>query len=435
MPHVLDPVTGIPDRHDFMATLQRAVGTANEMHTSLALLVVDIDGFAKINRASGYSAGDRVLRHLAQQLRQVARDTDYVARLGGDRMALILPAIMNQGHAELAIQKLFRLLDLPFSWQAVRFKISVTVGAAICPQHASHPEHLLRQAEKAIDTARSLGQRSAFPPDVGVDEGLSAFWDMEIELFGAVERGEMAMYYQPKVRLPDLRPIGAEALMRWFNRARGAVSPSVFAPIAEQTGQIKPLTIWALNTVLRQASAWKHPWGNLSVSVNVPAELVVQHDLPELVESALRLWGNGHIQLILEITERSLVADPKQSFRILSQVRDLGVKVSIDDFGTGYSCLAYFKDLPVDELKVDQSFVSRLLSDTASADITSLIVELAHQFGLCVVAEGVEDVATLDALCARRCDIAQGFLFGKGMPVDAFEHWLTVPAMTLERHA
>jgi len=202
------------------------------------------------------------------------------------------------------------------------------------------------------------------------------------------------------------------------------VSADVFIAIAERTGHIKPLTIWAMNTALRQAAEWKHPFGDISVAVNVPAELVAQPDLPELVENALKLWGKEHVQLALEITERSLVATPEQSFKLLSRIRELGVKVSIDDFGTGYSCLAYFRNIPADELKIDKSFVTSLLTDNAAAEICSVIIDLAHRFRLSVVGEGVEDESIASALRERRCDIAQGHLYGKAMAADAFQAWL-----------
>jgi EAL domain-containing protein (putative c-di-GMP-specific phosphodiesterase class I) len=182
------------------------------------------------------------------------------------------------------------------------------------------------------------------------------------------------------------------------------------------------MTMWALNTSLRQAADWTG--GPLSIAVNVPATMVARHDLPDLIENALNLWGKDHIQLVLEITERSLVADPMHSFNILSRIRDMGVRISIDDFGTGHSCLAYFKDIPADELKIDKSFVAGLLTDTASADITSLIIDLAHRFGLSVVAEGVEDEYTFQALASRGCDVAQGHLFAAAMPPDTFRRWI-----------
>jgi diguanylate cyclase (GGDEF)-like protein len=425
-----DALTGLHDRKAFQLALRRQVGAANEKQESLALMVADVDGFAAINGIHGYEFGDRALRHLSEQLRQVARGHDYVARIGDNRFAMILPRVMNPGHAELAVQKLLRLLDTPYQHGEARVKLAVTVGVAMCPLHATHPEYLTRLAERALHAARLAGRRYEFPPEAGKDDSLSELWDLEMDLSGAVQRGEMKLLYQPKVRCSDGRPLGAEALMRWQHRSRGLVSPDVFIPIAERTGQIKPLTIWAMNTALRQAAEWTHPFGDLSVAVNVPADLVAQHDLPELVENALKLWGKEHVQLALEITERSLVATPEQSFRLLTRIRELGVKVSIDDFGTGYSCLAYFRNIPADELKIDKSFVASLLDDPACAELCSVIIDLAHRFGLSVVGEGVEEEATARALDQRGCDVAQGHLYGKAMPAEAFQAWLDAQAGT-----
>ena len=418
-----DALTGLHDRSNFLSLLRRQVAQANDRQDNLALLVLDIDGFARINGAHGYAFGDRLLQHIARQLSAVARKQDYAARIGSDRFAMILPSIMNAGHAELAVQKLYRLFDRPFQCDDKRLRISATIGVALCPSNANHAEHLLRHAEKALDTARIRGQRSAFSPDGATGDPVSQFWDIELELDSALERGELSMHYQPKLRTSDLRPVGAEALMRWTSPTRGNVPPDVFIPVAEQTGQIKKLTIWALNTALRQSARWKHPWGPLSLAVNVPPELVAEHDLPNLVDNALKLWGHDDHRLVLEITERSLM-DSQHSFGILSSIREMGVKVSIDDFGTGYSCLAYFKDIPVDELKVDRSFVSGLLTEPASAHVSTLIIDLAHRFGLSVAAEGVEDVDTLQVLRRSGCDSAQGYLFAKALTSPDMERWL-----------
>ncbi len=418
-----DELTRLANRRSFLLSLQRHVLLVNERKVNLGLLVIDVDSFAMINNAHGFAFGDRLLQHLAQQLRKVARSHDAVGRIGDNRFGLVLTGLMNGGHAELAVHKLQRLLDTPFEHGNAKVKISVSVGIALCPQHASQSDHLLRRAERSLATARATGQKYMFPTD-GVDDALSDLWDIEIELDSANALGELAMHYQPKVSMHDLRPVGAEALMRWRSSTRGNVSPDVFIPVAEKTGQIKKLTAWAINTALRHASEWVHPWETLSVAVNVPAEMVVQYDLPDLIENALSLWGRPQVGLVLEITERSLIGDPKQSFRILSQIREMGVKISIDDFGTGYSCLAYFKNIPADELKIDKSFIASLIEDSASAEITSLIIDLAHRFNLTVVAEGVEDELTFDALRSRGCDVAQGFLFSKALSSTDFGQWL-----------
>ena len=423
MKDLSDDLTQLHNRRSFLSLLHRQIGLANDRHNLLALVVIDIDSFAQINASSGYAFGDHVLRHVAAQLEAVARTEDYAARIGDNRFALVLPRILNHGHAELAVQKLFRLLEVPLESDGTRHIIPVTVGAALCPVHATHSEYLLRKAELALATARLEGRRYLFAPDSSQAHTLSDLWELELALAGAIERGEMSMHYQPQVRASDLHVVGVEALMRWESRSRGSVSPDVFIPIAERTGQIKKLTLWSLNTVLRQAGEWHHAWGPLSVAVNLSSDLANQRDLPELVENALHLWAKDEVRLVVEITERSLM-NREHALDILGRIRELGVRISIDDFGTGYSCLAYFKNIPADELKIDKSFVAGLLTDTASAAITNLIIQMAHRFGLTVVGEGVEDAASFALLKAAGCDIAQGYLFGKPMPSAQFQTWL-----------
>jgi diguanylate cyclase (GGDEF)-like protein len=418
-----DELTGVQHRRSFLATLRQQVGFSNDRQSLLALVVCDIDGFARLNAAHGYEFGDQALKYVAQHLRSIARPQDYVARIGDNRFALLLTRVMNQGHAELAVQQLIRHLEVPFQGAQGTVRLNASIGAALCPTHATHPEYLMRQAEKSLEASRAAGERWMFPPEDGGEQAFSEFWDLEIELDGAIQRGELLLGYQPQLRVADLKPVGAEALMAWPHRARGLVSPDQFIPIAEKTGQIRPMTMWALNTALRHAASWRHP-EPLSVAVNVPAEMVARDDLPDIVENALRLWGTEGVHLVLEITERSLVTEPERSFAVLSRIRDLGARISIDDFGTGYSCLAYFKNIPADELKIDRSFIQGMTSDTANADIASLIIDLAHRFGLSVVAEGVEDTETFEMLRQRGCDVVQGHLFAKAMRADAFAKWL-----------
>ncbi|GAB2520327.1 putative bifunctional diguanylate cyclase/phosphodiesterase [Lysobacter humi (ex Lee et al. 2017)] len=417
-----DEVTGLRSRQGFMPLLGRQVVAACEHKSAMALLVVDIEGFVQVNGLHGYRVGDEMLRHLAAQLKAVARRQDFVARIGDDRFALLLTGMFNRGHVELAVQKLFRLLDVPLQASTVRLHVPVSIGIAMCPLHATHAEHLLRRAEAALLRARRDGLRHAFAPDADADLDISDLWDLELQLGGAIERGEMQLAFQPKVRVDDRRPEGAEALMRWTSLSRGVVSPAVFIPVAERVGQIKKLTVWALNSALRQAARWPADAVPRVVSVNLPGMLAAHADLPELVEDALSLWSGNDVRLMLEITEGSLM-DPARAFPVLQRIRDLGVGISIDDFGTGYSCLAYFRNIPADELKIDRSFVTGLLTDPANGEIVRLIIELAHRFGLRVAAEGVEDDATFERLRELGCDSVQGYLFGRPMPAADFIGW------------
>jgi len=418
-----DELTGLRNRQAFFPLLGRQVVLAAEHRSTLALVIVDVDGFAQVNGVHGYAIGDALLRHVAEQLGKVARQQDYVARIGDDRFALILTGLMNKGHAELAVQKLFRLLELPFQSGDVRMHVAVSVGVALCPAHASHAEFLMRRAESALLRARRAGQRHGYAPDAPSDLDISDLWDLEMQLGGAIERGEMELHYQPKLSTRDGRVVGADALMRWNSLSRGVVSPAVFIPIAERIGHIKKLTIWALNSALRQASQWASEDAPCAVAVNVPGMLATQPDLPELVEDAMRLWSAPGVQLVIEMTESSLI-DAALAFPVLARIRALGVRVSIDDFGTGYSCLSYFRNIPADEVKIDRSFVQGLLSDAANEDLVRFIVQLAHRFGLSVAAEGIEDAATRDRLAALGCDAMQGYHFSRPLPAAAFDTWL-----------
>lgn len=418
-----DALTGLRSRRAFLPLLRRQALLANERRASLALVVVDIDGFSRINGTHGYDTGDEVLAHVARQIAAVTRAHDHAARIGDNRFALLLVNVMNAGHVELAVHKLQRLLDVPLQTADARLKVEVTAGAALCPLHASHPDRLLRRAEAALVRARREGARLAFASDALADHDVGELWDLEFQLAGAIERGELQMHFQPQVRAADLGFTGAEALMRWTSPTRGDVPPDVFIPIAERTGLIKKLTVWALNSALRQAAHWPVEGRRVTVAVNLPGMLATQEDLPDLVSDALRLWAAPHVRLVLEITEGSLM-DAGHAFDILERIRALGVGISIDDFGTGYSCLAYFKSIPADEVKVDRTFVQSLASDEDTAALVRLIVELAHRFGLGVAAEGLEDAATLAALRALGCDTVQGFLVGRPMPQDVFLDWL-----------
>lgn len=419
-----DALTGLRSRAGFLPLLRRQALLANEKRAALGLVVVDIDGFSRINGAHGYATGDEVLVHVARQISAVLRPQDHAARIGDNRFALLLVNVMNAGHVELAMQKLRRLLEPPLQAKDARLKIEVSAGAALCPRHASHPDHLLRRAEAALARARNEGERIGLATDVMGDHDVSDLWDLEFQIAGAIERGELQMHFQPKAHAADLEFSGAEALMRWTSPSRGAISPDVFIPIAERTGHIKKFTAWALNSALRQAAAWPaQPGRQVTVAVNLPGMLATQPDLPDLVSDALKLWGAAHVQLILEITESSLM-DATHAFAILERVRQLGVGISIDDFGTGYSCLAYFRSIPADELKVDRSFVSALLADEDSGDLVQLIIDLAHRFRMRVAAEGVEDTDTLEALRSMGCDTVQGFLLGRAMPQAELLAWI-----------
>ena len=418
-----DKLTQLYDRETFFKLLAQHIVSTHDHKLKLALLVIDINRFDRINRLYDYTVGDRVLKQFSKLLFSVKRKQDYLARIGDNRFALILVNVMNQGHAKLAAQKIIRLLEVPFDIGADRLMVEATIGISLCPLHASKTTALLKSSEIALESARKNKELIGITEN-SKEELLSDNWDIELDIAEAIQTQQFAIYYQPKISLKTGKPIGAEALLRWKHRNRGFVSPEIFIPIAEKTGHIKPITSWILNSVLRHSSKWTTKWGQLSVSVNIPPDLIFQLDLKDYVNNAIKLWGNDRVNLILEILERSLVEDTEKCFEILKEMQAMGVKISVDDFGTGYSSLAYFKLLPIDELKIDQSFIFDLVKDKANRSLVRMMIDLARSFELKTVAEGIEDRETFELLSDMGCDIAQGYFMAKPMPHDEFKHWL-----------
>ncbi len=419
-----DAVTGLFDRQHFLHILECEVTEANEHQIPIGLIVVDIRDFKRINRLFGYAAGDLVLRAVAKTLEQVKRKQDQIARIGDDQFALILSGIMNGGHAQLAAFKLQRLLDIPIQLDSEQVRCNGHIGIALCPEHATGPDVLLSEAEKALAQARYSGQQVCLAERKTEDE-ISENWDIELELKDSIKASQLRVYFQPKISLATRKPIGAEALVRWESPSRGLLAPNIFIPVAESIGFIKPLTEWMLNSALRLSDQWTRQWGELEVSVNIPTRILEQADFADIVLSARELWKPDNTTLYLEVLEQSFVGDADSSCAKLNGLREEGIKVSIDDFGTGYSSLAYFRDIPADQLKIDRSFVAGLLKDKANANIVDLIINLAHRFELSVVAEGVEDRETLAVLNRMQCDSVQGYLFAKPMPAEIFQDWLS----------
>ncbi|VAX11523.1 diguanylate cyclase/phosphodiesterase (GGDEF & EAL domains) with PAS/PAC sensor(s) [hydrothermal vent metagenome] len=418
-----DELTKLPDRNIFLEILSKQVSNANIYKSKVGLLIVDIGRFHRINNLFGYRVGDQVLQKFAELLKSVIRQQDYVARIGDNRFALILTDIMNVGHAELAAHKILRLLQVPFSVNKDKIYIDCTVAISLCPTHASNYLYLMKECESVLHETKQ-GNKKIGKSAIPEDEEISETWDIEVALDSALEQDQFLIHYQPKISLITGNVVGVEALLRWNHPLRGYISPNYFIPIAERMGNIKLITNWILNTVLRQSSEWTNKWGTLSVSVNIPPDLILSPDLKDHISNALNLWGSENITLTLEIIERSLVMEPDRSFVLLKELQEMGVSISIDDFGTGYSSLSYFEQLPVNELKIDQSFIANVVENSFSQNIVKLIVDLAHACNMEVVAEGVENIGALRYLKKINCDIAQGYYIAKPMPFEKMTEWL-----------
>lgn len=406
-----------------MSLLARTVKESTNFNTKIALLLIDINRFYRINSVFGYDVGDEVLRKFAILLANVCREQDHVARIGDNTYAVILNGVMNVGHAELAANKILSLLQSPFEFQDRKIYVDCTIGISLCPLHASNYLFLMKECESILHEAKESNQRIAISK-VPEEDVIPDDFDIELALADALQNDELLVFYQPKIALDSGGVVGMEALIRWKHSYKGMIPPGYFIPIAERTGNIKPITYWLLNSVLRQTAEWTDKWGPLSVSINIPPDFILMADFKDSITNALNLWKNDNVNLTLEIVERSLVVDPERCFSALEELRALGVSISIDDFGTGYSSLSYFENLPVDELKIDRSFVSDLVTNSSSRNIVKLIIDLAHAFDMEVVAEGAEDARTVEVLKGLGCDIVQGFYYAKPMPQDQIKKWL-----------
>ena len=417
-----DNLTEINDRISFIKLLNAAVHKANEQHGKVALLLIHVNRMQRINTIYNYKIGDQVLKYIADKLFDAKRAQDFVGRLSGTTFGMCIVGVMNKGHAELAARKILRLLEIPLELEDNRIALDISISISLCPNHSSITSGLLKKAEAAMTLAREQGSDLVISEDYHTDD-ISEFWDIELGIEQAIVNSEFELYYQPKVSLRTGLPSGAEALIRWPHPDRGMIYPDIFIPVAEDHGHIKPMTSWILNVALRETGQWPDKWGKLSISVNIPPDLM-DAELVDLTENALNIWHPENVTLVLEILERSFALTNESSFSLFQQLQDLGAQISIDDFGTGYSALSYFKSIPARELKIDRSFVMDMTTNSQNRAVVEFIIKLAHAFNMRVVAEGVEDVQTMGLLKQMGCDYIQGYILSKAMPHQQFLHWL-----------
>ena len=416
-----DSLTGLPNRARFRQAVNEAIAAAAP-GSSVAIVMLDLNRFKHVNDVLGYRIGDLLLVQVAERLnRQLVREGDLVARLSGDEFGILLRA----GEPELALSVARRIeqsFHAPLALEEHNVDMGAAIGIACWPQHAEDGDALLNRAEVAMYAAKSRGSGPLLY-DPSVDVASAQMLTLITELRQAVEQGELRLYLQPKLALESGLVAGAEALVRWQHPQRGLVSPAEVIPFAEQSGFIHTLTMWVFEEAARQ-------WGQLSdegvelvLSVNLATRDLLVQDLAPKFEGVLarrRVPARG---VCLEITESAMMDDPERALVTLDRLSAIGFKLSIDDFGTGYSSLAYLKRLPVDELKIDQSFVRDMQTDADDAVIVRSTIDLAHNLGIAVVAEGVENVQVWNMLRELRCDLAQGYYMGRPMPVDEFLQW------------
>lgn len=407
-----DPVTGLPNRR----RLQELIGDAIDTGTQVGVLVIDIDRFGAVNDAYGHRVGDAVLSELAARWRASLPAGDAIAHLGADAFCVVMPSIAGEAQALADAQRLQHALDTPVHIDGGTLKASASMGLALGPQDGSDPWRLVQKATLAMRHAQQQpGKVVRFTPALRREDPRTLL--LLNDLRDALAEGQLRLQYQPKVRLRDMRVIGVEALLRWQHPVNGLVPPGEFIPLVERTELMPDLTRHVLGMALKQCAAWQRGGMGLTVAVNLSTCSLLDAALPADVGRQLARAKVSPRQLALEITESAAMSDPAASLATLRALSASGVHLSIDDYGTGHSSLAYLQEMPVQELKLDKSFIGKLLRQQASAAIVGSTIRLARKLGMQVVAEGVEDADTAAALRKMHCFAAQGYWFSP--PVDA----------------
>jgi len=415
-----DALTNLPNRTLLQDRLQQSVAVAQREGSSTALLIMDLDRFKEINDTLGHHVGDLVLRQVGARLAELLRESDTVARLGGDEFAILLPAGGEEG-AERIARKTLNALERVFRVAHHSLYIGGSIGIALSPEHGTDVQTLMQRADVAMYVAkrRNVGYSVYSSAQDQYSVGRLA---LVSELRSAINTDQLELHYQPKLNVRTGRMVGVEALLRWDHPVRGNIPPEEIIPVAEQTGLIKLLTLWVLERAIRQSAEWRRQGLDVHVAVNLSVWNLNDPDLERQIAHSLDQWELPPERLVLEITESATMADPNHALETLMRLDAMGMRLSIDDFGTGFSSLAYLKKFPVDELKIDKSFVIDTFVDENDAVIVRSTIDLAHNLGLEVVAEGVEEKDVFDMLYILGCDTAQGHYFSRPLaPADLIE--------------
>ena len=423
-----DRLTGLPNRARFRDAVQREIasqGAVSEMGKgSLAVVMLDIDRFKHVNDVLGYSFGDRLLIAVAKRLtQQNLRAGDMVARLGGDEFAVLLTQ-SDATSAEGVAQRIAKSFELPLAFEDQTVDLSASIGIACWPTHADDTDTLLSRAEVAMYAAKAKTTVMQLY-DPALDSSSTQTLSLLTQLRRAVDQGELRLFLQPKIALADSKVVAAEALVRWQHPERGLVPPLDFIPFAEQTGFVRQLTLWMFDEAARLWRGLQLGDDRIRIAINLSTRDLLDIDFPARLETILARHAISADGFCLEITESAIMDDPQRAQATLDRLSELGFKLSIDDFGTGYSSLAYLKRLPVDELKIDKSFVLNMEKDEDDAKIVRSTIDLAHNLGLTVVAEGVENGLIWNKLRDLACDEAQGYFMSKPLPASEFVAWCT----------
>lgn len=425
-----DDLTKLPNRVLLHDRISQSILGVDREKSLVAIMLMDLDRFKEVNDTLGHHSGDLLLRQIGPRLRSILRESDTIARLGGDEFAILLPNVVDRPAAVQVADKIKRALDLPFEIQGLKLNIEASIGIAFAPDHGRDVDTLIQRADIAMYVSKGSGSGYAI---------YTAEQDRHspnrLLLIGQIRQAmvdqEISLYYQPKASLITGQVTGVEALVRWNHPERGLLSPDEFIPMTENTGLIEPLTLYLIETAVRQCRVWRDAGVELIVSVNVSARSLLDHELPEQIMELLERWNVPPGSLRLEITESTIMEDPVRALAVLDRLHQRKIGLALDDFGTGYSSLSYLKRLPVDELKIDKSFVTNMHTDDDDAVIVRSTIDLGRNLGLEVVAEGVETKEHWDQLIELGCDTAQGYYLSRPIAAGEFMQWMRFREVSL----
>lgn len=419
-----DSLTNLPNRVLLRDRLEQALNHAIRHKYTASLIILDLDRFKEINDTLGHYNGDRLLKQVAVRLEGVVRESDTLCRLGGDEFGILLPIISNKKDIQTIIKKVQKALESPFILEGLTLDIQASIGASIFPDHGKDSDTIIQRADVAMYAAKQDKLGFAIYT-TKMDKYSPQRLTLMGELRQAIINNDLVLHFQPKINIKTKSVCGVEALVRWNHEEHGLMMPDEFIPLAERTGLLRQLSRWVLKHTLEQTAAWHENGIAIEVAVNISPSTLLDPELPDTITGLLASYKLPRGTITLEITETSIVKDPDLAMEVLLRLADMGIKISIDDFGTGYSSLSYLKKMPASEVKIDKSFVMDMLENESDAVIVKATIDLAHNLGMRVVAEGVETQEVKNRLEELNCDIVQGYLYSKPLTSQDFPPWFS----------
>jgi diguanylate cyclase (GGDEF)-like protein/PAS domain S-box-containing protein len=424
-----DRLTGLLNRVSLEDRLMLDCHITRRRKRRLAVICIDLDGFKSINDSIGHYFGDQVLIEVAQRMTQQVRPGDTIVRMGGDEFIVLLPDLLRDEDVVPVAERLMVSIAKPYCIQGIDLHVSASIGITLSDGDIEQPMQLIQQADMAMYKAKQQGRNNFQWYTSDLNQRVCEQASLRNDLQKAIETESLKLHYQPQIDARTLRVVGIEALLRWEHPEKGFISPAVFVPVAEDSGQIIPLSLWVLDTACAQLrQLGEQGITGISMAVNISPMHFQRGNFVQCVQATLEKHGLSGEQLELEITESLLLHNAEQAIETLHRLKTLGVRIALDDFGTGFSSLSYLKRLPIDKIKIDRSFIQEIATDNHDAAITQGIISMAHHLSLTVVAEGVETASQVDFLKGSRCDIFQGYYFAKPMPYAEIEAFLSQPA-------